>query len=65
VELRIVRNSDETITVRVGRAVEHIGVEGKTRSELFDAVKYALISKGANVSEAELAELLYRLRDTP
>ena len=33
---RILFNKDNTITVRVGKAVEHIGRDGKTKAQLFD-----------------------------
>jgi hypothetical protein len=58
-QLRVIFNSDRTVTIRVGRQVEYIGIEGKTKAQLFDAVKYAAISKGANVSDIQLVELLY------
>jgi hypothetical protein len=58
-QLAITKNKDQTITVRVGRAIEHISVEGKSKGELFDAVRYAAISKGAVISDIQLTELLY------
>lgn len=59
-KLRVTRNSDGTITVRVGRAVEHLSTDDKTKAQLFDAVKYAAISKGAVVSDVQIAEMLSR-----
>lgn len=56
--LQITMNSDNTVTVRVGRAVEYIGMDGKTKGQLFDAIKYAAISKGAVVSDIKLTEIL-------
>ena len=54
----IKKNKDGTITVKVGRAVEHISKEGKDKAELFDAVKYALISKGISVHDLTIATYL-------
>jgi hypothetical protein len=59
--LQVVINRDRTVTVRVGRAVEYIGLEGKTRGQLFDAVKYAAVSKGAVVSDIKLTEILTQI----
>jgi hypothetical protein len=56
--LKVIRNPDATITVRVGRAVEHISTGDKTKAQLFDAVKYAAISKGAVVSDVQITEML-------
>lgn len=53
------RNSDGTWTVRVGRNVEHIDPIGKTRGEIFDAIRWALISKDVPVDEVELIELMW------
>jgi hypothetical protein len=61
--LKVIFNSDRTITVRVGRQVEYISMEGKTKAQLFDHVKYAAISKGANISDIQLTELLHRAND--
>jgi hypothetical protein len=57
---RIAFNKDNTITVRVGRAVEHISREGKTKAQLFDAVKYAALSKGALISDITLTEMFFQ-----
>lgn len=62
--LRVSINADHTITVRVGRAVEHIDIYGKTKAQLFDAVKYAAISKGATVSDITLTEILNPVHTT-
>jgi hypothetical protein len=51
-------NRDGTITVRVGRNVEHISRDGKTHGELFDCVKYALISKHVCLPDSEIVALL-------
>ncbi len=58
--VRLRRNADKTLTVRVGRALEHIGLDGKTHGQVFDAVRYAIVSKGASLPEIEIAELLYQ-----
>lgn len=57
-ELKLQRNKDGTITIRVGRAVEHISTTAKSKSEVFDAVKYAAISKGAVFTDVALTEML-------
>jgi hypothetical protein len=56
--LRVYFNNDNTITIRVGRAVEHLSTNDKTKGQLFDAVKYAAISKGAIISDIQLTEIL-------
>ena len=55
------RNRDGTLTVRVGRAVEHISTEARTHAQVFDAVRYAIISKGVYLPEHEVAELMYEI----
>ena len=57
---RITFNRDNTITIRVGKAVEHIGRDGKTKAQLFDAVKYAASSKGAYISDITLTEMFFQ-----
>ena len=54
-------NKDGTLTVRVGRYVEHVSIDGKTKGELFDYVKYALVSKECSVSDERLTRDLYSL----
>lgn len=56
-----ISKSGETITVKVGRAVEHIDTFGKDKAQVFDAVRWALISKGATLSQIQLTEELQRL----
>jgi hypothetical protein len=58
-DLRV--NADGTLTIKVGRAVETIGLLGKERGEIFDQVKWALISKDVYVSEVRLTEDLYEV----
>lgn len=53
-------NRDRTITVRCGRAVEHLSIDGKTKSALWDAVKYACVSKGHGMKDEELLVLFDR-----
>lgn len=50
-------NADSTLTVRYGRAVEHISLTGKTKGQVFDCVKYAAISKGVYMPDIELVAL--------
>jgi hypothetical protein len=54
---------DDVITIRVGRAVEHVDTFGKDKAQVFDAVRWALISKGASLSEIQITEELQRLHD--
>lgn len=58
--LKVIRNADGTVTVRVGRAVEHIDATNKDKAQLFDAVKWAARSKGASVSDEQLTTMLHR-----
>lgn len=53
--------SDRTIRVMVGRQREYISLEHKNKAEIFDAVKWALISKGVYPSEVTLTEMLHNL----
>jgi hypothetical protein len=52
-------NADGTITVRVGCSVEYITMRDRSRTDVFDAVKYALISKDAYISEERLIKDLW------
>jgi hypothetical protein len=54
-------NRDGTLTIRVGRYVEHITLESKTKGELYDHVKYALVSKECFISDERLTQDLYSL----
>jgi len=51
-------NTDGTLTVRAGGAVEHITVDGKTQAELWDAARWSLISKDVSLSDQTLQDLL-------
>lgn len=57
--LRLTREG--TIRVMVGRAREYIGLEGKTKDEIYEAVKWALVSKDAFVSADRLERDLFDL----
>lgn len=59
--VKLSRNRDGTLTVRVDRMVEHIDPSGKDKGQVFDAVKYALISKGATLSDIQITEKLHQL----
>lgn len=61
---KIDHNADNTWTVRVGRQVEHIDPHGKTRGEIFEALRWALISKGVFIDEVDLLELMDKERST-
>lgn len=54
------KNSDGTITVRVGKAIEHVDPRFKEKGQAFDCVKYALISKGASFEDISVAEMLWQ-----
>lgn len=56
---KVTRNPDNTWTIRVGRQVEHVSVEGKTRGEVFEHIRWALISKGVSLKEIDLIELMH------
>lgn len=58
ITISIKKNADRTYTVKVGKAIEHIGTDGKDRGQIFDAIKYAAISKGVYLRDPELVELL-------
>jgi len=58
----ITANKDGTITIRVGRQVEHISIEGKTPEELWQAIKWAAISKGMPSDSPMLIEIRNKLR---
>jgi len=49
------------ITVRVDRLVEHVDTTYKDKGQVFDAVKYAVLSKGGRLSDVQLTEELIRL----
>ena len=51
-------NADSTLTIRVGRDIENISTEFKTHAQVFDAVKYAIISKGVNMDDVTIVELI-------
>lgn len=58
-------NADRTLTVRVGRHIEHVGLDGKDRGQVYDAVRYAAITQGVNLAAPDLTELLMlALRET-
>jgi hypothetical protein len=50
---------DHTLLIKVGRAVEHVDLQFKEKGQIFDYVKYALISKEVFISNARLTEDLY------
>jgi len=52
------RHVDGVLTLKSGRAIEHIGTDGKTRGQIFEAVKYAAISKDFHLPDVEIVELL-------
>ena len=52
--------SERTIRVMVGRMREYISMEHKTKAQIFEAVKWALISKDAFIDDITLTEDLHR-----
>ena len=57
----VLRLDGQTILIKVGRAIEYIGVEFKDKGQIFDCVKYALISKGVFVSNERLTQDLHEI----
>jgi hypothetical protein len=60
-ELRVTM-SRGIITVRVGRMVEHIDGRGKSNNQLYDAIKWAAISKGVSRDHPELRRIQLLLK---
>ena len=58
----ITANKDGTVTIRVGRQVEHISAVDKTPEELWQAIKWAAISKGIPSDSSMLIEIRNKLR---
>lgn len=56
--LKVIRNADQTVTVRYGRKVAHVDVRGKTRDEAADAVRWAAIGIGISPSHEVVDRLL-------
>jgi hypothetical protein len=42
--------------------VEHVSTESKTQGEIWDQVKYALVSKGVNLTDISLIEFMEKAR---
>jgi hypothetical protein len=55
-------HKDGTITVKVGRQVEHISSQDKTPEELWQAIKWAAISKGVPSDSSMLIDIRNKLR---
>lgn len=49
---------DGTLTVKVGRAIEHFDTTVKSKAEIYDAVKWSMVSKGISMDNVGLIELL-------
>lgn len=55
-------NADSTLSIIVGRSREAISLYPEMeRGEIFDKVKWALISKGVFISDQRLTEDLYEM----
>lgn len=57
----LVVTQDRTIRIKVGRQREYISIDNKTKEELFEAVKYALLSKEVFVSNDRTIKDLHEL----
>jgi hypothetical protein len=53
-QLTIVKNKDNTITVKVGNYKEYISLDGKGQMELLDCIRWAAITGGVVPDEATL-----------
>ena len=55
---------DRTIRIKVGKMREYVTVEHKNRKQLYDAVKFALLSKDVPVNkdrlQHELDEMIWK-----
>ena len=51
-------NRDGTLTVRVGKAVEYFDTTVKSKAEIFEAVKWSMVSKGIAMDDVAVTELL-------
>jgi hypothetical protein len=56
---KVTRNPDNTWTIRVGNQVEHFSIEGKTRVQIFEHIRWSLVSMGVTLSEIDLIELMH------
>jgi len=54
-------NADGTLTIKVGRHVEVIELAYKERGQIFEDVKWRLVSKDAYVNDQVLTSDLYEL----
>jgi len=54
-------NSDGTLTIKVGRQVEVIELLYKERGQIFEDVKWRLVSKDAFVNDQVLTSDLYEV----
>lgn len=57
--IRVRRNSDSTISIQAGRKYRYIDVACKEKAEVFDAVKYELITMDISLDDESLTELLH------
>lgn len=58
--VKLIKNSDDTTTVKIGSAVEHITIFGKSKYELFESIKWAIYSKGVVMDDLTIVELMTR-----
>jgi hypothetical protein len=61
VTYNLTRNADDTLTIRVGRQIEVIELLYKDRGQIFEDVKWRLVSKGIVISDLALTHDLYEL----
>lgn len=61
--IQVSRLADGTYKIRTGRYVEFISGSDKTKGEVFDAVKWALVAAGFPLSDIEITELLQQISE--
>jgi hypothetical protein len=55
------KNTDGTLTIKVGRKIEHFTIEGKSRAELYDLIRYAAIGAGVFLTKDGIEDILYKV----
>lgn len=60
--LVVTKNSDQTITVRSGRMVEHFNAADKTKEEIFDWVKWIAITHRIVLDDIQITEILRAIK---
>jgi hypothetical protein len=60
--LKVNFNKDGTMTIRLGRHVEHVTIIFMSREEIFERIKWASISKGGNLTDIMITEIMQELK---